>query len=223
MVSVVVYMIFTNKFLIITHLETNRPTCWRRALWDPRDAKFSVGFHLDPPRPRSPSPPWPSPCPPPPPSPSLRLMPNKSYKVKCFNLLHPMQSYLSVSSFSQSPVSFLRRSHVLCLALLTLVFTFTYSTNMILAEIFFDRLGGILPYVLVLLLIHTLRRLLTYKLTIYEDEPLKPFSSSSKSSSSKLSSWQSAWSECMALGEILPWHISPPPITTRRVSQVVLN
>ena len=71
---------------------------------------------------------------------------------------------------------------MLCLALLTLVFTFTYSTNMILAEIFFDRLGGILPYVLVLLLIDTLRRLLTYKLTIHEDEPLKPFSSSSKSS-----------------------------------------
>ena len=38
----------------------------------------------------------------------------------------------------------------MCLALLTLVFTTTYSTNMLVAELFFDRLGGLLPYVLVI-------------------------------------------------------------------------
>ena len=44
-----------------------------------------------------------------------------------------------------------RRCHLVCLALLTLVFTTTYSTNMLVAELFFDRLGGLLPYVLVIL------------------------------------------------------------------------
>ena len=43
-----------------------------------------------------------------------------------------------------------RRCHLVCLALLTLVFTTTYSTNMLVAELFFDRLGGLLPYVLVI-------------------------------------------------------------------------
>ena len=118
---------------------------------------------------------------------------------------------------------FFRKSHLLCLALLTLGFTFTYSTNMILAEVFFDRLGGLLPFVLVnghghsnttnncfrsQLAFSENPFILTHMQAILSNHPLNHhqnvFINVNKNSS----------------GEILSRHNPPSPLTSRHIHQV---
>ena len=40
------------------------------------------------------------------------------------------------------------RSHIICLALLTVIFVATYSVNMVVAEMYFDEVGDIMQFVL---------------------------------------------------------------------------
>ena len=40
------------------------------------------------------------------------------------------------------------RSHIICLALLTVIFVATYSVNMVVAEMYFEEVGDIMQFVL---------------------------------------------------------------------------
>ena len=53
------------------------------------------------------------------------------------------------------------RSHITCLALLTLIFAATYSVNMVVAEMYFDEVGDIMQFILLKYVLGTLHHLLS--------------------------------------------------------------
>ena len=101
-----------------------------------------------------------------------------------------------------------RRCHLVCLLLLTLVFTTTYSTNMLVAELFFDRLGGLLPYVLVILFLTSIPNFSIISPIFYE-QLYEHVAVESAVSHKK--------------GEILPRHIPSPPLTTGHLLEVLIG
>ena len=123
---------------------------------------------------------------------------------------------------------FFRKSHLLCLALLTLGFTFTYSTNMILAEVFFDRLGGLLPFVLVNSHGHSNTTNNCFRSQLaFSENPFILTHMQAILSNHPLNHHQNVFIKMFIInvnkkssGEILSRHNPPPPLTSRHIHQV---
>ena len=121
-----------------------------------------------------------------------------------------------------------RKSHLLCLALLTLGFTFTYSTNMILAEVFFDRLGGLLPFVLVNSHGHSNTTNNCFRSQLaFSENPFILTHMQAILSNHPLNHHQNVFIKMFIInvnkkssGEILSRHNPPPPLTSRHIHQV---